>query len=942
MIRQLRRQRVRTLTTLLGVLVAATGFTLLTGAVETSRLQVTGTVDKNYRSAYDVLVRPGGSRTGQEAARGQVRPNFLSGQYGGITLEQWRSIGALPGVEAAAPVAMVGYTPVTAAAELDLTERLDPAERAQLFQIKLTWQSDQGLSTITDPGMRLVYVTRNPVLWPEYTTTESMDIEFAGYRHQGRLIQAKPDKCGEFQEEGKPPAEVLPGGQVKVICAASVAFELGKTGLTPEDRSRLQIFQALLDGGYVTQPGQPTDDPVRQDTLTVRIPWAMPLLLAAIDPVQEARLVGLDKAVVSGRYLHPLEAPAPVGTRIVRVPFMVSASAQIDQRLTADVVRLDGPPSLTEWPLKGLGERVAALPGETLTTVRFEAEEAYRTTSARPISGPRDSWVDLNRILRSGQPRYLAGEVLSPQPVSLDAGQLWRQDFGWRVDDSSPLSVLDVALRPVTRRELFGPGGVGQAPFPEVVGHFDPARLTGGTGLASVPLETYRPAAATGTDAAARKALGDEPLLPDGNPGAYLATPPQLLTTLRSLPHLIRADDETRQAPISAVRVRVAGVTGLDDLSQERVRDVAERIATTTGLDVDITIGSSPGPRTVRLPAGSFGRPELNLREDWTTKGVAVALIKAVDRKSVLLSVLILAVCVLFLSNTVAASVRVRRRELAVLGCLGWPAWRLSTLVLGEVLIIGLAAGALGVAAAFPLAALTGITLSGPHALLAVPVACGVTLLAGLVPALRAGRAHPMAAIHPAVLKVGRARRRRTVYGMAVGNVIRVPGRSLAGVVALAVGVAAVGILIVITRQFHGTAQGTLLGDAVSLQVRGVDLAAALTTVALGVFAIADALYLSVRERAAELAALRACGWSDLELSRLIVTEGGLLGFTGAAIGTALALGGLWSFTGGLSVAMVTAVLPVTAAGAGLAVLAAAVPAQLMRGLRLAAVLAED
>ncbi len=50
---------------------------------------------------------------------------------------------------------MVGYTRVTAAAELDLTDRLDPAERAQLFQIRLSWHSDRGLSTIPDPGLRL-------------------------------------------------------------------------------------------------------------------------------------------------------------------------------------------------------------------------------------------------------------------------------------------------------------------------------------------------------------------------------------------------------------------------------------------------------------------------------------------------------------------------------------------------------------------------------------------------------------------------------------------------------------------------------------------------------------------------------------------------------------------------------------------------------------------
>ncbi len=99
------------------------------------------------------------------------------------------------------------------------------------------------------------------------------------------------------------------------------------------------------------------------------------------------------------------------------------------------------------------------------------------------------------------------------------------------------------------------------------------------------------------------------------------------------------------------------------------------------GLDVDITIGSSFQPQTVDLAAGKFGRPELRLTEGWTLKGVGVAIIKAVDRKSLVLFVLILVVCALFLVNAVTAAVRERRRELAVLACLGWRRRRLAALI---------------------------------------------------------------------------------------------------------------------------------------------------------------------------------------------------------------------------------------------------------------------
>ncbi|MGE7317789.1 transcription termination factor Rho [Staphylococcus capitis] len=162
---------------------------------------------------------------------------------------------------------------------------------------------------------------------------------------------------------------------------------------------------------------------------------------------------------------------------------------------------------------------------------------------------------------------------------------------------------------------------------------------------------------------------------------------------------------------------------GYSERSAERVRLIAERIAQATGLDVDITLGSSPAPQTVELPAGAFGRPDLRLTENWSALGVASTITKAVDRKSAALFLLVLVVCVLFLGNAVSAAVRDRRPELAVLACLGWPARQIGALLLGEVATLGLAAGVLAVGLAFPLGAALGIRVDWERALLAVPVA---------------------------------------------------------------------------------------------------------------------------------------------------------------------------------------------------------------------------
>ena len=84
----LRRRAGRSAAVVCAIVVAAVSFSVLISAVATSTLQVHGTVKANYRSAYDILVRPIGSRSAVERSRGLVRENYLAGIFGGITMAQ--------------------------------------------------------------------------------------------------------------------------------------------------------------------------------------------------------------------------------------------------------------------------------------------------------------------------------------------------------------------------------------------------------------------------------------------------------------------------------------------------------------------------------------------------------------------------------------------------------------------------------------------------------------------------------------------------------------------------------------------------------------------------------------------------------------------------------------------------------------------------------------
>ena len=270
-----------------------------------------------------------------------------------------------------------------------------------------------------------------------------------------------------------------------------------------------------------------------------------------------------------------------------------------------------------------------------------------------------------------------------------------------------------------------------------------------------------------------------------------------------------------------------------------------------------------------------------------------------------------------------AAAVRGRRRELGVLACLGWTPGKLFLSAFGELGAIGLLAGLLGAAAALPAAALLGLHASAGRALLAIPAAVAVALVAGTPPAWLAARAVPLAAVRPPVLGMRRAHNARGATVMAIRNLARTPGRAFIGTVSLAVGIAALTLLIAVSFAFRGVVVGSLLGDAVAVQVRGVDYIAVAVTVALGILAAADVVFLNSRERYAELATLRAVGWGEAALGRLVITEGTVIGFAGSLAGSALGLAGAAEFTGQLPASL--CVLAAAAGVAGTVVTAAAI-----------------
>jgi len=485
----------------------------------------------------------------------------------------------------------------------------------------------------------------------------------------------------------------------------------------------------------------------------------------------------------------------------------------------------------------------------------------------------------------------------------------------------------------------------------------NPDKLPGFNPLSAVPLETYYPPVVTGANAASRKALKNQPLGPTMNLGGYVTQPPLLLTTMTAMEQMLSgscyivANKESPQctryantdiaAPISAIRVRVANVHGFEPIDRARILAVATAIKKATGLQVDITAGSSPTTVDVDLPAGCCGEPALTVAEGWVRKGAALVVLNAVDAKSLVLFVLVLVVCVLFLANGAYASVRSRRTELGVLACLGWGRAALFRLVLGELALVGLATGVVGAALAEILALALRLDLPWWHALLVIPIALGLACVAGIAPAYAATRGRPLDAVYSVPGGGGRHRAIRHVSGIARVNLLRRPARLISGALGLFIGVAAFAVLLAVQLAFQGQVVGTALGNLVSVQVRSVDLIAAVLALLLGAFSVADVLAVNLRDRAGEQAVLAATGWRPATLFRLAFTEGMVVGIVGAIAGGAVGLGLAAILTGS---ALAVAPSAVLAAVIGLVLVGAVltVPAWQASQTAPAAALAED
>ncbi|MDQ5826014.1 MAG: FtsX-like permease family protein [Chloroflexota bacterium] len=917
-IRSLVKRGTRNVVLLVGLLALSSGLSTYVSANQNARVRVTSTVDQHWRGAYDLLIRPANATQQTERAYGLVESNYLSVGQTGISVQQWKQIEGLPGVEIAAPVSTIGYLRSIAG---NMGVSIPPPAEPELLRISVEVSSTNGYQSET-----LV--------------------------SQNQYYQLKPgDGLGNMVFTTSPSfAEGdIPGSLDAPVLSPPIMWTL-VAGVDPAAERRLAgLDQAIVRGGYledndgfttekVPERGSPEDFAQQQsgmhrETVINRVVNPdgpnIPIIFAAstymslptvieVDRLESLDEVGIQQALQArGVEYGPGTTPEELQEALRQ--YMDALNQPLVQRLA-------------EFPLD-YGEIIQPLSFHALNIDLRRPQPAIQVVQGLSPIGADNSFGitfdgGFDKMYRPGaityearQPAFDTGGLLSLSAVPKPEAQAiitMTKETAFRSLPSAP-----AAMAPERREEyanrLWSPfsfkevGSYDLDKLPEEIRNPDP--------LTYVPLGIYQPPLVTLVRDAQGNPLPQGPitLRPTLNPASFIPGPPLALTNIAAA-RFFRGDN-----CIDAIRVRVAGIDRYTPENLRKVEQVAEQIIKATGLHVDIVAGSSPQKVLVYIPGSADGTvPPLGyVEEQWTTLGAAAAITSGIDRASMLMLGATGLSGLLYLISQSLLSMLSRRRELALLQAIGWRNRHVGALIVGEAAVLGLLGGLCAVLLAFLVAQSLGLSAPPTQAALVGLAVFLLYLLASLGPALWIVRQPTIEWLQrgEVVLPTGKdlARSqgrwprlqlnlRRLVAGRhgntkagglnGMGGLLTFAGRNLARRrvrALLAVGNVFIAttlmmLLAAAIAALNGTLNVTLLGQFVGLQVQSYHFIMVGSALAVSILTVADHLAVGVLERRHELALLQAVGWRQGTVRLTILLEGILIGTVGAGAGAIFAL----------------------------------------------------
>ncbi len=412
---------------------------------------------------------------------------------------------------------------------------------------------------------------------------------------------------------------------------------------------------------------------------------------------------------------------------------------------------------------------------------------------------------------------------------------------------------------------------------PQPIGIFDPHKLhLSKDPKTELPMETYRaPTAKLVLNARGHPVNPPKEVHPTINPTDFLLNPPMALTTIDAASKLLGDN------PISAIRLKVKGVENFNQASEDKLKTVARAIEKQTGLLATVTLGSSPQSTLVHVPATN-STPALGwVEEPYINLGATVTLLQNAQVSFNWVMIIVLCVAIVYVLATQWIRYLTRRKEYAVLLSLGWKPATLTKMILIEGLWFGIFS--------FLIAAAVNVFFKYQHpdavswfeVIMISLLAILIYLAGSLIPALAVRRIKPYETMRSGEVsnKGHRISQSQGIMSMAYNYMANKIYRYGLSIFSMLLPTVLLAFFIFVTLRLNGVFYTSWLGQYASLQVGTGQVVAMIITLVIAALTTMELMVQNVSEREPEIALLKAIGWRNGAIRSLILLEGLMVGF---------------------------------------------------------------
>ncbi len=647
------------------------------------------------------------------------------------------------------------------------------------------------------------------------------------------------------------------------------------------------------------------------------------VLLAAIDPEQENKLIGLENAIVpkgSSRYFNETDRYKKIdqlGTVLHDLPIIVNSQNFIDATTSISFERVNIPFSrenaneiMEEIREKGGGDYLDTLETTVVEQKDWTQDEIFQEFVSDTTGV---DWETGEKVVKTSQTATI-GITFTPNPIQFEE---MTSPFSERWPYSYQIVPVNNGENTVGRyrnmQTYRQPNVIAEEfidlprLFPRFIGFYDASKLKLSMDpTTELPMETYRPASAKFVmDAEGNPISPAVDVKPTDDPMDFLTNPPGMLTTLEA------AEKILGEKPISTIRIKVANVSLANEDSQQILERVAKEIEEKTGLITDITLGSSPQLALTYVP-GLNGEESIGwIEQPWVNIGSAISILKEANIGFIALMISVVVVAITYVWSASIVNVLARRKEFAVLLAIGWRPSQLNRMLFIEGILIGLFATTISWFILGIISVTSSDAVTPVRFLLTGVFALTVYIIGALLPMNIVRKISPYEAMREGEITVNGKRilRANSIYAIAANHFLTKWKRSFLSILAIALPSTLLAVFLYITVRMQGVMFTSLLGQYVAFEVGTFHYVAIAIALFIALLTTAEINWQNVSERQQEIGILQAIGWRRNSIRKLILAEGLYTGIAAMIFVVIVATGAVFFLYGELTLFGVTLIL---------------------------------